>query len=261
MRPINEKLEAFARLLKIMDELREQCPWDKKQTIQSLRHLTLEETYELADAILKEDMPEIKKELGDILLHIVFYARIASETQDFDIADVIHALCDKLIKRHPHIYGNVKADDEETVKKNWEQIKLSEGNRSVLSGVPNAMPALIKAYRIQEKARGVGFDWDNKAQVWQKVEEEIQEFKDAEQQNDTEKMEEELGDLFFAYVNYARFLHLDPETALEKTNQKFISRFQYIEEKAKEQQKSIQELSLEEMEFFWQEAKAHKKNL
>lgn len=251
------KKEAFARLLKIMDELREQCPWDKEQTMQSLRHLTLEEVYELSDAILQSDTINIKKELGDLLLHLVFYSRIASESNQFDIADVIDSLCEKLIQRHPHIYGDVKVSGQEEVKQNWEKLKLKEGNRSVLSGVPKGLPALVKAIRIQEKARGVGFDWENKTQVWDKVKEEIQEFQEACEPGETkaDKMEEEFGDVLFAMINYARFLNINPEDALEKTNLKFIRRFSYLENKITAQGKKIGEVSLNEMESLWQEAK------
>lgn len=260
MNSLEAKLEAFARLLKIMDELREQCPWDKKQDFQSLRHLSIEEVYELSEAILQEDSQEIKKELGDVLLHIVFYARIASETQTFDIADVINQLCEKLIRRHPHIYGNIQADTEEQVKQNWEQIKQQEskGEKSVLAGVPTSLPALLKAMRMQEKARAVGFDWEEKAQVWAKVVEEMQEFEaefNAEQAFDANKAEQEFGDLLFSLVNYARFVGINPETALERTNKKFSKRFQYLEKKAKELQKSLSEMSLAEMDIFWNEAK------
>lgn len=255
-----EKLMAFDRLLTIMDELREQCPWDKKQTMDTLRHLTIEETYELSDAILEKDLPEIKKELGDIMLHLVFYSRIASETGDFDVADVLNAICDKLISRHPHIYGDVKVENEEQVKQNWEQLKLKEGNKSVLGGVPQSLPALVKAMRIQEKARGVGFDWEEKSQVWGKVEEEMQEFKELfnaenEEVIDAEKAEGEFGDLLFSLVNYARFINLNPETALERTNKKFIKRFQYLEQKAKETNKNLKDMTLAEMDVFWEEAK------
>jgi XTP/dITP diphosphohydrolase len=255
-----EKLLAFNRLLTIMDELREQCPWDKKQTMDSLRHLTIEETYELSDAILEKNLPEIKKELGDLMLHNVFYARIASETDDFDIADVLNGVCEKLINRHPHIYGNVIAETEEQVKANWEQIKLKEGNKSVLGGVPSSLPALVKAMRVQEKARGVGFDWEEKRQVWEKVEEEMQEFKEhynAEDETtiDAEKAEDEFGDLLFSLVNYARFIGINPETALERTNKKFIKRFQYLETKAKESGKNLQDMTLAEMDVYWNEAK------
>lgn len=257
MTTMTQKTEAFARLLKIMDELREQCPWDKKQTLQSIRHLTLEETYELSDAILSGDIKNIKKELGDILLHIVFYARIASETKDFDITDVINSLCDKLIERHPHIYGDVKVSGEEEVKQNWEKIKLKkEGAQSVLAGVPKGLPSLVKAIRIQEKARGVGFDWENKEQVWEKVNEEMNEFKEeAEKKQSKEKMEEEFGDVLFALINYARFMDINPEDALEKTNLKFIKRFTYMENKIAEGGKKIGDCKLEEMEKYWNEAK------
>ncbi len=259
-----EKLAAFSRLLDIMDDLREKCPWDKKQTFQSLRHLSIEELYELSDAILQEDMQEIKKELGDVLLHIIFYAKIASETHDFDIADVIHTLCEKLIRRHPHIYGDVKAENEEIVKQNWEQIKQAEGKgeKSVLAGVPKSLPALVKAMRMQEKARAVGFDWEEKEQVWQKVEEEMQEFQaefNHTQNFDLQKAEAEFGDLLFSLVNYARFLNINPETALERTNLKFLTRFQYLEQKAKEIGKKLSEMSLAEMDVFWNEAKSVKK--
>ncbi|MFD2521135.1 nucleoside triphosphate pyrophosphohydrolase [Emticicia soli] len=255
-----EKLMAFDRLLTIMDELREQCPWDKKQTMDTLRHLTIEETYELSDAILEKNLPEVKKELGDVMLHLVFYARIASETGDFDIADVLNGICDKLISRHPHIYGDVKVENEEQVKQNWEQLKLKEGNKSVLGGVPQSLPALVKAMRIQEKARGVGFDWEEKSQVWGKVEEEMQEFRELfnaenEEVIDAEKAEAEFGDLLFSLVNYARFIHLNPETALERTNKKFIKRFQYLEQKAKEANKNLKDMTLAEMDVYWEEAK------
>ena len=246
---------AFERLLNIMDELRAKCPWDQKQTMESLRHLTIEETYELADAVLKKDVNEIKKELGDLLLHIVFYAKIASETNDFNIADVLNSICDKLIHRHPHIYGNVKATTEQEVKKNWEQLKLKEGNDSVLSGVPISLPALIKASRIQEKARGIGFDWEHQTQVWEKVKEELAEFEEEQQLNNFAEMENEFGDLLFSLVNYARFIGINPEDALEKTNQKFIKRFQYMEQKSKQQQQLLHELTLDQLEKLWQEAK------
>lgn len=262
MHAMNQKLAAFERLLGIMDELREQCPWDKKQTIASLSYLTIEETYELVDAIAAQDMAEIKKELGDLMLHIVFYARIASETQSFDIADVLHSICDKLIVRHPHIYGDVKAETEEEVKRNWEQIKLKEGNRSVLSGVPKSLPALIKAQRIQEKARGVGFDWEAPHQVWDKVQEELQELKAAieeggEKPQETPKahIEAEFGDLLFALINYGRFIGVDPESALTRTNQKFIRRFQYLEQKAEANGQSLSDMTLAQMDVFWEEAK------
>jgi XTP/dITP diphosphohydrolase len=255
---MNEKLLAFERLLNIMDDLREKCPWDKKQTIESLRHLTIEETFELSDAILKGDPTELKKELGDILLHIVFYARIASETNQFNIADVMNSLCEKLIFRHPHIYGDVKVRDEEEVKQNWEKLKQKEkdGNKTVLSGVPNSMPALLKAYRIQEKARAVGFDWDEPEQVFAKVEEEIRELKEEVEKKNTSKMEDEFGDVLFSLINYARFLNINPEDALEKTNKKFTKRFNYMEQKIKEQGKQISDCSLAEMDVFWNEAKS-----
>src|ERR1700761_7974317 len=251
---------AFERLLTIMDDLRLNCPWDKKQTLESLRHLTIEEVYELSDSILSADMPEIKKELGDIMLHLVFYARIASETNDFDITDVLNGICDKLINRHPHIYGDVEVNDETDVKRNWEQIKLKEGNKSVLGGVPASLPALVKASRIQEKARGVGFDWAEKRQGWAKEEEELQGFRNefnAEDDSaiDHEKAENEFGDLLFSLINYARFINIIPEDALEKTNRKFIKRFQYLESKAAENGKQLHNMSLAEMDVFWEEAK------
>jgi XTP/dITP diphosphohydrolase len=240
-----------------MNELREKCPWDKKQTMDSLRYLTIEELYELSDAIIERNKNDIKKELGDILLHIVFYAKIASETNDFTITDVINSLCNKLIERHPHIYGDVTVNNEEDVKQNWEKIKLKEGNKSVLSGVPKSLPALVKAMRIQEKARGVGFDWENKNQVWEKVLEEIDEFKaEIDQPNpDKEKTENEFGDVLFSLINYARFNNINPEDALERTNKKFIHRFQYMEEKIKASGKSISDCKLEEMDKYWNEAK------
>ncbi len=250
---------AFERLLKIMDELREKCPWDKKQTLDSLRYLTIEELFELSDAIIEKNMSDIKKELGDILLHIVFYAKIASEKNEFTITDVINSLCEKLIERHPHIYGNVKVDSEEEVKQNWEKIKLKEGNKSVLSGVPKGLPALVKAMRIQEKARGVGFDWENKEQVWDKVQEELSEFSiELEKGNSNkEKMEDEFGDVLFALINYARFNNINPEDALERTNKKFIYRFQYMEEKIKATGKNISDCKLDEMDKDWNEAKSN----
>ncbi len=258
--PTSNPDTAFLRLLTVLDTLRTQCPWDKKQTMETLRHLTIEETYELSDAILEGDMQEIKKELGDLMMHLVFYARIGSETNNFDITDVLNGVCDKLINRHPHIYGDVEVNNEEDVKRNWEKIKLKEGNKSVLGGVPAGLPALVKASRIQEKARGVGFDWDKKEQVWEKVEEELQEFKDefniAENENiDIEKAEGEFGDLLFSLVNYARFIDINPENALEKTNKKFIKRFQFLENKAKENGKALQDMTLAEMDIYWNEAK------
>jgi XTP/dITP diphosphohydrolase len=249
------QLKAFERLLDIMDDLRTQCPWDKKQTLQSLRHLTIEETYELGDAILDNDLEEVRKELGDLLLHIVFYSKIGSETNDFDIADVANGICDKLIDRHPHIYGDVKVADEAEVKQNWEKLKLKEGKQSVLEGVPKSLPALVKASRIQDKVAGVGFDWERPEQVWEKVEEELQELQDEVTKNDKVAIEDELGDVMFSIVNYARFLKVNPEDALEKTNKKFIKRFQYLERKAKAHNKSLSDMSLKEMDVFWEEAK------
>lgn len=251
---MQEKLKAFERLLIIMDELREQCPWDKKQTMESLRHLTIEEMYELADAILENDLNEVKKELGDIMLHLVFYAKIGSEKGAFDITDVLHGVCDKLVSRHPHIYGDVKVTSEEELKANWEKLKLKEGNTSVLGGVPASLPAMVKAARIQEKARGVGFDWDNKDQVWEKVQEELQEFKEEEAKN-SEQMEEEFGDLIFSLINYARFVGISPENALERTNKKFIKRFQYLETQSAKDGKQMGEMSLDEMDEYWNKAK------
>ena len=256
----NNPADAFTRLLTVLDTLRTQCPWDKKQTMETLRHLTIEETYELSDAILEGDLNEIKKELGDVMMHLVFYSRIASETNDFNITDVLNGVCDKLVNRHPHIYGDVVVENEEDVKRNWEQIKLKEGNKSVLAGVPSSLPALVKASRIQEKARGVGFDWDNKEQVWEKVEEELQEFKNEfnvvdHTTIDAEKAEAEFGDVLFSLINYARFININPENALEKTNKKFIKRFQYLEEKAKQNGKALADMTLTEMDVYWNEAK------
>lgn len=254
MNSLEEKKDAFARLLKIMDELREQCPWDKKQTMESLRILTIEETYELADAIIEKDRNEIKKELGDLFLHLVFYSRIGSEEGNFDVADVLHSVCEKLIERHPHIYGDVKVKDEEEVKANWEKIKLKSGNKSVLSGVPVSLPSMVKATRIQEKARGVGFDWDNQDQVWAKVNEELEELK-VEIDKKSGKIEEEFGDLLFSLINYARFIGVNPEDALERTNKKFIRRFSYLEENSKKDGKVMGEMTLEEMDHYWNQAK------
>jgi len=251
---MKEKEKAFIRLVEIMDKLREECPWDKKQTISSLRYLTIEEVYELSDAILDEDFEEIKKELGDLLLHIVFYSRIASEKNKFDISDVLNTISDKLIHRHPHIYANVKVKDEKDVKENWEKLKLKEGKNSVLEGVPKSLPAVVKAYRIQEKVRGIGFDWQNKEQVWDKVLEEIQELKD-EEISKSERIEDEFGDLLFALINYSRFININPEDALEKTNKRFIKRFQILESMVKNQEKEFSDLSFEEMNFFWEKAK------
>lgn len=252
-----DQLKAFERLLNIMDELRVKCPWDRKQTFETLRHLTIEETYELGDAILEKDNDEIKKELGDLLLHIVFYAKIGSENKAFDIGDVAHGISEKLISRHPHIYGDIKADDADQVAKNWESIKLKEGKKSVLEGVPKSLPALVKAFRIQEKASGVGFDWSNTEGVLDKVKEELQELKAEVYQKNSTEIEAEFGDVLFSLINYARFLEINPESALERTNKKFIKRFNYIESKAIENGKSVNELSLDEMEAFWQEAKSH----
>ncbi|WP_282133150.1 nucleoside triphosphate pyrophosphohydrolase [Cellulophaga baltica] len=252
-----KQLEAFDRLLTIMDELRAQCPWDKKQTMETLRHLTIEETYELGDAILENDLQEVKKELGDVLLHIIFYAKIGSETNDFDIADVANEICDKLIHRHPHIYGDVQVANEEEVKQNWEKLKLKEGKTSVLEGVPKGLPALVKASRIQDKVAGVGFDWEQPEQVWEKVQEELQELQVEVEKKDADAMEAEFGDVFFSMVNYARFLKINPENALERTNKKFIGRFQYLESKAKTLGKELQDMTLAEMDVFWEEAKKH----
>ncbi|WP_432671342.1 nucleoside triphosphate pyrophosphohydrolase [Flavobacterium sp. SM2513] len=249
------QLQSFGRLLDIMDDLRAKCPWDMKQTMQSLRHLTIEETYELGDAILDNDLQDVKKELGDVLLHIVFYSKIGSETKTFDIADVCNEICEKLIHRHPHIYGDVVVEDEEEVKRNWEKLKLKEGKKSVLEGVPKSLPALVKASRIQDKVKGVGFDWEEPEQVWEKVQEELQEFRDEIEAGDQEKMEAEFGDVLFSMINYARFLKINPEDALERTNKKFIKRFQYLESKAEELGKSLSDMSLAEMDVFWNEAK------
>ena len=256
---MKEKEKAFIRLVEIMDKLREECPWDKKQTISSLRYLTIEEVYELSDAILDEDFEEIKKELGDLLLHIVFYSRIASEKNKFDISDVLNTISDKLIHRHPHIYGNIKVKDEKDVKENWEKLKLKEGKNSVLEGVPKSLPAVVKAYRIQEKVRGIGFDWQNKEQVWDKVLEEIQELKD-EEISKSERIEDEFGDLLFALINYSRFININPEDALEKTNKRFIKRFQILESLIKKDEKEFSDLSFEEMNLFWEKAKKNQKN-
>ncbi len=249
------QLSALERLLHIMDELREKCPWDKKQTMQSLRHLTIEETYELGDAILDNNYSEIKKELGDLLLHIVFYAKIGSETKSFDFADVCNEICDKLIHRHPHIYGDVVVENEEEVKQNWEKLKLKEGKKSVLEGVPKSLPALVKASRIQDKAKGVGFDWEKPEQVWEKVQEELEEFQVEVAAKNQEKMEAEFGDVLFSMINYARFLNINPEDALERTNKKFILRFQYLESKAALLGKPLMDMTLAEMDVFWNEAK------
>lgn len=252
---MKQEAEAFVRLLNIMNDLRAKCPWDMKQTMQSLRHLTIEETYELTDAILDNDLEEVKKELGDLMLHLVFYAKIGSETNSFNITDVLNGICEKLIHRHPHIYGDVKVANEDEVKANWEKLKLKEGKKSVLEGVPKSLPALVKAVRIQDKARGVGFDWDNKEQVWEKVNEEIEEFK-VEADKKSDKMEDEFGDVLFSLINYGRFLNLNPEDALEKTNKKFIKRFQYLETESAKDGKKMGEMTLEEMDVYWNKAKA-----
>jgi len=250
------RLVAFERLLNIMDDLRKGCPWDREQTMESLRHLTIEETYELSDAILSEDLEEVKKELGDLMLHLVFYAKIGSEKKAFDITDVLNGISEKLIHRHPHIYGDITVVNAEQVKDNWEKLKLQEGKKSVLEGVPKSMPPLVKAYRIQEKVKGVGFDWERPEQVWEKVEEELNELKhEVETGAPKEKVENEFGDLLFALVNYARFININPEDALEKTNRKFIKRFQYLEEAAKKNQKDLKDMTLAEMDVFWEQAK------
>ncbi|MCB0545480.1 MAG: nucleoside triphosphate pyrophosphohydrolase [Saprospiraceae bacterium] len=254
MNTYQQKLDAFGRLLTIMDELREQCPWDRKQTLESLRNLTIEETYELADAILDGDLNGIKEEIGDLMLHMTFYARIASEQGAFDIADALHAICDKLVARHPHIYGDLQVKDEEEVKRNWEQLKLREGKKSLLAGVPNSLPAMVKAYRMQEKTKQVGFEWENSEQVWAKVEEEIGELQDNLRTGAPQTaVEEEFGDVLFALVNYARFIGVDPETALERVNLKFKKRFEYIEAQAP---KPLRDMTLAEMDALWNEAKS-----
>lgn len=252
---MEEKLKAFERLLTIMDELREKCPWDRKQTMETLRHLSIEEMYELSDAIIDGDLGEVRKELGDLMLHLVFYSKIGSEKGAFDVADVLHGVCDKLISRHPHIYGDVKVSGEEEVKANWEKLKLKEGNRSVLEGVPKSLPSLVKASRIQDKARGVGFDWERPEQVWEKVEEELAEFK-AEVDAGSDKVEAEFGDVLFSLINYARFLGINPDDALERTNRKFISRFQYLERESAKEGKKMGEMSLDEMDVYWNRSKA-----
>lgn len=256
---MDARLQAFERLLNIMDELREKCPWDKKQTMTSLRNLTIEETYELADAISANDLEGIKGELGDLFLHLVFYSKIGQEQSAFDVTSVLNGICDKLIHRHPHIYGEVEVANEEEVKANWEKLKLKEGKKSVLEGVPASLPALVKATRIQEKAKGIGFEWDNREDVWKKVEEEMAELK-VEVENNTDHIEEEFGDLLFSLVNYARFLNVSPETALAATNQKFITRFQLMELKIREKELKIEDLNLAEMDVFWEEAKKELKS-
>jgi len=250
-----EHLKAFGRLLDIMDDLREKCPWDKKQTLQSLRHLTIEETYELGDAILENDLTEIKNELGDLLLHIVFYAKIGSETNDFDIADVANSISKKLIDRHPHVYGEVQVENEEDVKHNWEKLKLKEGKKSVLEGVPKSLPAMVKANRIQDKVAGVGFDWEESHQVFEKVKEELTELSNEIKKGDQQHIESEFGDVLFSLINYARFINVDPEGALERTNKKFINRFQYLEEAAKKEGKQLSDMSLSEMDVHWEKSK------
>ena len=250
-----QQLEAFNRLLDIMDELREKCPWDKKQTLESLRHLTIEETYELADAILENDLHEVKNELGDVLLHLVFYAKIGSEKKAFDIGDVANAISEKLIARHPHIYGDVEVNNEEEVKQNWEKLKLKEGKNSVLEGVPKSLPALVKANRIQDKVSGVGFDWEEPHQVWDKVQEELSELNEEIKKGKKETIESEFGDVLFSMINYARFINVNPENALEKTNKKFINRFQYLEKAAKKEGKELTEMSLPEMDVYWELSK------
>jgi len=250
------KIAPFDRLLNIMDELREKCPWDQKQTMESLTHLTIEETYELVDSILDKDMSEVKGELGDLLLHIVFYSKIASETNDFDINDVINSICDKLIQRHPHVYGNEIIKNEEDVKRNWEKIKLKSGKKSVLQGVPKSLPAMVKASRVQEKVKGVGFDWDNKEQVFEKVKEEFSELHlEIKRTDNQEKIEKEFGDVLFSMINYARFIGVDPETALERTNKKFIGRFNYLEQEVKKNKLDLMKMTLEEMDLIWDKSK------
>ncbi|RCS27358.1 nucleoside triphosphate pyrophosphohydrolase [Polaribacter sp. WD7] len=251
-----DQLAAINRLLDIMDDLRVKCPWDRKQTLESLRHLTIEETYELADAILENDLSEIQKELGDVLLHIVFYAKIGSEKNAFDIADVANSICDKLIDRHPHIYGDVKVEDENDVKRNWEQLKLKEGKSSVLEGVPKSLPAVVKANRIQDKVAGVGFDWEQPEQVWEKVQEELAELNEEIAKGNQQNIEKEFGDVLFSMINYARFIGVNPENALEKTNKKFINRFQFLEKAAKKEGKQLSEMSLAEMDLYWEKSKA-----
>ncbi len=252
---MDERLKAFERLLNIMDDLREKCPWDKKQTFETLRPLTIEETYELADAILDKDMDGIRGELGDLFLHLVFYSKLGSETGSFSVTEVLNGICEKLIFRHPHIYGDVEATTEEEVKANWEKLKLKEGKKSVLEGVPKSLPALVKAARIQEKVRGVGFDWDNKDQVWEKVQEEIGELDEAVESKNQDEIENEFGDVLFSLINYARFIDINPENALERTNKKFIKRFQWMEEKINTEGKEMSQMNLEELDQYWNQAK------
>lgn len=251
------QLAAIERLLDIMDDLREKCPWDRKQTFESLRHLTIEETYELADAILENNLQEVKNELGDVLLHIIFYSKIGSEKNAFDIGDVANSISEKLIKRHPHIYGDIEVNSEEEVKKNWEEIKLKEGKKSILEGVPNSLPAVIKSNRIQDKVSGVGFDWEKPEQVWEKVQEELSELNTEIEKGNKDNIEKEFGDVLFSMINYARFIGVNPENALEKTNKKFISRFKYLEQEAKKRDKKLSEMSLSEMDIYWNEAKKY----
>ena len=258
---MNKNKSSFDRLIQIMDELREKCPWDQKQTIESLRYLTIEETYELSDAIMENDMQEIKKELGDLLLHIVFYSRIASENKSFDINDVINSICEKLIHRHPHIYGDVVVEDEIEVKKNWENLKMKEGKSSVLEGVPTTLPAGIKAYRIQEKVKGIGFDWEDKKQVWNKVLEEIEELKEEIKNGNQDRIESEYGDLLFALINYSRFINVNPENALERTNRRFIKRFQIMEKLIKNENLTLSNMTLSQMDVFWEKAKKLYRNI
>ena len=255
---MKNKLAAFERLLNIMDDLREKCPWDKKQTLESLRHLTIEETYELGDAIIANDLDELKGEIGDLMLHMVFYSKIASEKGAFDITDVLNGICDKLIHRHPHVYGDVEMTTEEEVKENWEKLKLKEGKKSVLEGVPRSLPALVKASRIQDKVKGIGFEWDNRAQVWDKVEEEMAEFQVEVKAGDQKKMEEEFGDVLFSMINYARWIGVNPEDALARTNQKFINRFQWMETETAKDGKSIADMELAEMDVYWEKSKQFK---
>jgi XTP/dITP diphosphohydrolase len=255
IKTMDARLKAFERLLDIMDELREKCPWDKKQTMESLRHLTIEETYELGDAILDNDLQEVKQELGDLMLHLVFYAKIGEEKKAFDITEVLNGVCEKLIHRHPHIYGDVEVKDEEEVKQNWEKLKLKEGRSSVLEGVPQSLPAVVKANRIQDKVKGVGFDWEEPQQVWEKVQEELTELNEEILKGNQDNIESEFGDVMFSLVNYARFINVNPEDALERTNKKFIKRFQFLEQKAKEMNRELSDMTLAEMDVFWEEAK------
>ena len=252
---MDKRLIAFERLLNIMDDLREKCPWDKKQTLESLRHLTIEETYELGDAILDGNLEEVKNELGDLMLHLVFYAKIGSEKKSFDITDVLNGICDKLISRHPHIYGDVKVSDENEVKQNWEKIKLKEGRSSVLEGVPNSLPALVKANRIQDKVKGVGFDWEEPFQVWEKVKEELEELNEEVKQGNQDNIEAEFGDVLFSVVNYARFINVNPEDALERTNKKFIKRFKFLENEVRSMNKELSSMTLAEMDVLWEQSK------